>query len=77
MTIYVSNISQQMAEQDIRQIFSQHGRVTDVVIVMDPFSGKPSGFGYVDMPNKEEANVAIKKLNGLNLNGQLMYADHF
>ena len=77
MTIYVSNIAHHLAEQDIRKIFSAYGRVTDVVVMMDPFSGKPNGFGYVDMPNKEEAKAAIQKLNGLDLYGQLMKATQF
>lgn len=77
MTIYVSNIAQNVAEQEIRTIFSRFGRVTDVLVVLDPFSGKPNGFGYVDMPNNEEAKKAITKLNGFDLYGQLMNATTF
>jgi RNA recognition motif-containing protein len=63
MNIYVGNLSFDATEEDIRQSFSQYGSVTSVNIITDRETGRPRGFGFVEMPNDGEARDAIDGLN--------------
>jgi RNA recognition motif-containing protein len=63
MNIYVGNLSHQAVEDDVRQAFEAFGQVSKVSIIKDKFTGEPRGFGFVEMPNKEEADAALKGLN--------------
>jgi len=68
-TIYVGNLSFNATEQDVRSLFERHGKVDSVKLIMDRETGKPRGFGFVDMePN--EAQSAIQALNGHQMNGR-------
>ncbi len=62
--LYVGNISFQATEDDIRELFSQSGEVESVKIITDQFTGKPKGFGFVEMTTEENAAKAIEALNG-------------
>lgn len=62
--IYVGNISFKATEEDLRELFSQSGEVESVKIINDPQTGKPRGFGFVEMANEEGAKKAIDSLNG-------------
>ena len=62
--LYVGNISFQATEDDIRELFSKSGEVESVKIITDQFSGKPKGFGFVEMTTEEGAAKAIEALNG-------------
>jgi RNA recognition motif-containing protein len=62
--LYVGNISFQATEDDIRELFSKSGEVESVKIITDQFSGKPKGFGFVEMTTEEDAAKAIEALNG-------------
>ena len=64
MRIYVGNLSYNVSEEDLRQEFAAFGAVESVSLVTDRFSGRPRGFGFVDMPSKEEGEAAIASLNG-------------
>jgi RNA recognition motif-containing protein len=64
MKLYVGNLSYQTTENDLRQQFEQHGAVDSVSVITDRESGRPKGFAFVEMPNRDEANAAIEKLNG-------------
>jgi RNA recognition motif-containing protein len=64
MNIYVGNLSHQAVEDDLRQAFEAFGQVSKVTIIKDKFTGEPRGFGFVEMPNKEEADAALKGLEG-------------
>ncbi len=70
MNIYVGNLSYQMTEEDLRAEFLKFGKVSKASIVKDKFSGKSKGFGFVEMPNLSEAESAIKKLDGISINGR-------
>ena len=70
MNIYVGNLSHDATEQDLRQAFEAFGQVESVNIIMDKFSGRPRGFGFVEMPNSQEAQAAIAGLNGKDLKGR-------
>ena len=63
MNIYVGNLSYDATEDDIRQAFSQYGGVTSVNIITDRETGRPRGFGFVEMDNDNEARTAIEELN--------------
>jgi RNA recognition motif-containing protein len=63
MRIFVGNLPWSLREEDLRKIFSVKGEVKDVTIIFDN-QGRSKGFGFVEMPNEEEAKDAIKNLNG-------------
>jgi RNA recognition motif-containing protein len=68
-TIYVGNLSFNATEQDVRSLFERHGKVDSVKLIMDRETGKPRGFGFVDM-EQNEAQAAIQALNGPQMNGR-------
>ncbi|MGA2531397.1 MAG: RNA-binding protein [Candidatus Aminicenantales bacterium] len=72
MNIYVGNISRTATEQDIKEAFEAFGAVTSAAIIKDKFSGESRGFGFVEMPNKEEADKAISGLNGKDVKGRAL-----
>ena len=61
--IYVGNLAYNATEDDIQQVFELHGAVSSVSIVKDRETGRSRGFAFVEMPNDEEANIAIEKVN--------------
>ena len=62
--LFVGNLSFQATEEDLRELFQQSGTVETVRIITDQFTGRPRGFGFVEMATKEEAGKAIEMLNG-------------
>jgi len=72
MNIYVGNLSYDMSTENLRQAFEAYGEVSSANIVKDKYSGQSRGFGFVEMPNRAEAQTAIEKLNGKDLSGQQM-----
>jgi RNA recognition motif-containing protein len=70
MNIYVGNISRTATEQDLKEAFEAFGAVQSAAIIKDKFSGESRGFGFVEMPNKDEAEKAISSLNGKDLKGR-------
>lgn len=70
MNIYVGNLAREATEDQVRQAFEAFGQVSTVSIIKDKFSGEPRGFGFVEMPSKEEATAAIEGLNGKDLAGR-------
>ena len=64
MNIYVGNLSHDVTEDDFRELFVSFGEVESATIIMDRYSGQPKGFGFVEMPNGDEAERAIQELNG-------------
>jgi len=62
--LFVGNLSFQATEEDLRELFQQAGTVESVRIVTDQFTGRPRGFGFVEMATKEESAKAIEMLNG-------------
>jgi len=70
MNIYVGNLSRDVTEDDLRQAFEAFGQVESANIVKDRFSGESRGFGFVQMPSKNEAQSAIDGLNGKDLMGR-------
>ena len=70
MNIYVGNLSWELNDDDLRTAFEEFGEVASASIIKDKFSGRSRGFGFVEMPNKEEAENAIKELNGKEMKGR-------
>jgi len=64
MKIYVGNLSYDVTEEELQQEFLAYGEVTSVSILTDKFSGRPKGFGFVEMASKSEGEAAITGLNG-------------
>jgi RNA recognition motif-containing protein len=63
MDIYVGNLPYQADDQQLNELFAQHGTVTSARVIVDKFSGESKGFGFVEMPDKTEAEAAIKATN--------------
>ena len=68
-SIYVGNLPFGTSEQELRDLFEQHGEVTSVNLIIDRESGRPRGFGFVEMP-KDVAGLAISALNESDLGGR-------
>ncbi len=67
MKIYVGNLSYEVTEEELRQEFEAFGEVESVNIITDKYSGRPKGFGFVEMPTVSEGQAAITGLNGKTL----------
>ena len=70
MNIYVGNIPRETSEKEIREAFEQYGEVATVTLIKDKFTNMLKGFGFVEMPKNEEAENAIKSLDGTMFNGR-------
>ena len=70
MNIYVGNLSWGLKDQDLADLFTPYGEVASAKIVMDKFTQRSKGFGFVDMPNDEHAQAAIAQLNGSEVDGR-------
>lgn len=70
MNIFVGNLSYQLHEDELEQLFAQYGEVASAKIINDKFTGRSKGFGFVEMPNDEEANEAITGLNNKDIQGR-------
>jgi len=62
--LYVGNLPFAVSEEDLKKLFSEAGEVQSVKIIMDQYSGRSRGFGFVEMTSKAEADKAISLLNG-------------
>ena len=72
MNIYVGNLSYNVSEEDLKTSFEAFGQVTSASIIKDKFSGQSKGFGFVEMPSKEEAQAAITGMNGKEMKGRTL-----
>ncbi len=70
--IFVGNLSMETTEDALREFFAEHGTVSSVNIITDKFTGKPRGFGFVEMDDTAEADAAIEALNGKELDGRAL-----
>jgi len=70
--LYVGNLSFDVIENDLQDLFSQHGPVNAVDLIMDKMSGRPRGFAFVSMATKEGADAAIQALNGKEWKGRAL-----
>ncbi len=65
--IYVSNLSPNVGNEDLKEIFAEYGAVTSANVILDRYTGKSRGFAFVEMTNDDEADKAINELNGATL----------
>ena len=72
MNIYIGNLSHGTTEGELRQAFESFGEISSVNIIKDKFTGESRGFGFVEMPNQDEAKAAIDGLNGQELGGRTL-----
>jgi len=70
VNIYVGNLSYDLSENELRQAFEEYGEVSSVKIITDRYTGRSRGFGFVEMPDDEQAKNAIDGLNGKELKGR-------
>ncbi len=69
--LYVGNLPFSADENAVRELFAQDGReVTEVKLITDRDTGRPRGFGFVEMANSEQAGAAISALNGTSMDGR-------
>jgi RNA recognition motif-containing protein len=70
MNIYVSNLSFNVQDDDLRGFFESYGEVASAKVIMDKYTNKSRGFGFVEMPNDAEGQQAIAELNGGTVEGR-------
>ena len=70
MNIYVSNLSFNASDDDLKKVFAEFGEILSAKVVKDKFTEKSRGFGFVEMPNDAEAQKAIEGLNGREVEGR-------
>lgn len=70
MNIYVGNLPYAVDRDGLREIFAPYGEVTAARIVIERETNRSKGFGFVEMPNDEEARQAIEALNGQDIGGR-------
>ncbi|AIL46369.1 RNA-binding protein [Elizabethkingia anophelis] len=70
MNIFISNINYSVKESQLEELFASYGAIQSAKIIMDRETGRSRGFGFVEMPNNDEANTAIESLNGALFQGK-------
>lgn len=70
MNLYVHNLSYRLTEDELRIPFEEFGQVTSCTIIKDRVTGESKGFGFIEMPNDNEARAAIAGLNGREIKGR-------
>ena len=72
MKLYVGNLSFETTENDLQDLFEQHGAVNEVHLMMDRMTGKSRGFAFITMNDDEQAKAAMSATNGKELNGRAL-----
>jgi RNA recognition motif-containing protein len=70
--IFVSNLSFRITNEDLQTAFAEYGEVISAKVIIDNFSGKSRGFGFVEMTNDEEADKAIEELNNAEFDSKVI-----
>jgi RNA recognition motif-containing protein len=70
--LYVGNLSYDTTREQIHTLFSQAGKVAEITLITDRDSGRPKGFGFVEMETEAEAQEAIKRFNGQMLDSRAL-----
>jgi RNA recognition motif-containing protein len=70
VNIYVGNLSWSCTNEDLMQLFSQHGQVSRAQVILDRETGRSRGFGFVEMPSEAEAQAAVAALNNFSFQGR-------
>ena len=72
MNIYVGNLPKSTDDDAVRKLFEVHGEVTEVKLIKDNYSGELRGFGFIQMPAKEQAQAAIEAINSTEFEGRFL-----
>lgn len=72
LQILIRNIDRNITEAQLMELFRKHGKVSSLSLVLDPKTGSSKGFGFADMPNMNEAAMAIQQLNGAKCGASLL-----
>lgn len=70
MNIYVGSLAYEVTDESLKTAFQAHGTVESAKVVMDRYTGRSKGFGFVEMPNRDQALAAIETLNDTELSGR-------
>ena len=70
MNIYVGNLPYSVTEQDLRELFESCGEVSSANVIIDKFTKRSKGFGFIEMPSQDEAMEAIDKINDQEFQGR-------
>lgn len=70
MNIYIGNLSSEVTEEDLRNLFSEYGTITSVKVVKDMYTGISKGFGFIELSGQTGAQNAISKLNSKEVKGK-------
>jgi RNA recognition motif-containing protein len=70
MNIYVGNVSYRLDDAKLEELFTEFGEVSSARVITDRETGRSKGFGFVEMPNQEEGEAAIKELDGADNDGR-------
>lgn len=70
MNIYIGNLPYNISEDELRDLFATHGEVSSANVIIDRESGRSKGFGFVEMPDKDQAESAINALNETEIGGR-------
>ena len=73
--LYVGNLSYETSQASLRTVFERHGEVASVTLITDRDSGRPKGFGFVEMGTPEQAQAAKGALDGTQLDGRALKID--
>ena len=77
MNIFVGSLPFSIEEADLRESFEAYGAVDSVKIITDKFTGRSKGFGFVEMPNDDDAQKAIDELNGATVQGRAIVVNKY
>jgi len=72
MNIYISNLSFNVEDGDLKQLFEEYGEVSSAKVIVDNYSGRSRGFGFVEMPDNEAAQKAIAELHQAEYDGKVI-----
>ena len=70
--LFVGNLSFNVTENQLQDLFAEHGNVIEADLILDKFTGRPRGFAFVTMENKEGAEAAIQALHGKSVEGRAL-----
>jgi len=72
MNIYIKNLSHDVDDDDLKTLFAEYGTVTSAKVIIDKYTNRSRGFGFVEMENKESAEKAINELNQVKYDGRVI-----
>ena len=72
MNLYISNLSYNISDEDLRQLFADYGEITSAKVIMDRDTGRSRGFGFVELSDDELAKKAIEELNQASYDGKVI-----